>query len=824
MRQLWTLMLLAIVCICTAASGATPVQPQSLDQSAQPETRFAVPQRANSHLDETLLSENWESGTLNGWEVVDLTAVPGQWHLDDYQAFGGTGTSWWVGNPEINTNGGYDNEWYMVLDMPSLTLPAGTPMMRFWHRYKVEDPSSADPPYNGWDGMNLRISTNGGTNWMVIPSTALTPVYDRTSLYGFGVQHCEGPNIPGWCGTNTTWHQQTVNLTTWAGQTVIIRFAFGSDPGFCTSDDATMFGWMIDNVRCYAGTDTFFTDNADSVGLWRSGVGRNPAGSFWRVDTDTDPENGTYVLMCNQVSTGDYVPNMNCAIMSPYIDLRTIAFGTVKVDVRIKGDVPCDDPDNHPEDCDAWGAEITVDSGRTWCALNNPTCNPDCTSYRYIGPVPSWEFFSESGFSSEWKDLYQFVGHVVRIRFYEQSTCDLNVAEGMMFDDFSVVFTPGFPNDVSCATIQVRYPNVAGRPMRIRGFFENPGANAQNDVTCYYRVMEVGTWRAFFPPIASIAHGTRATRDTVVTIATPGVYTFQTRSGLIGDQNLANDTATCWGVQVQPADSPLELGYDNHTLPDTFYYFPSYETGSGPLVHFTPLADGVVPSRFHIQNVRIQFSNSQDADNMPFELHVYESGQAAPGLEIVNTTVNVNRNETGVDRWKSIDISTDPDTRDVTHDFWVWLKTTNSGPTPRYPAVVGRDELPWNEVHYYSWTGSGTPSTQPYFFQIHATIVDATSAAGETSVELPASWGLMQNYPNPFNPATDIRHDVPRADHVTLKVFNLMGQEVATLVNGMVQAGSHTVSFSGANLSSGVYLYKLESGSFSATRKMLLMK
>ncbi|MFN0156706.1 MAG: YCF48-related protein [Bacteroidota bacterium] len=99
-----------------------------------------------------------------------------------------------------------------------------------------------------------------------------------------------------------------------------------------------------------------------------------------------------------------------------------------------------------------------------------------------------------------------------------------------------------------------------------------------------------------------------------------------------------------------------------------------------------------------------------------------------------------------------------------------------------------------------------------------------------TSVEedgLPTAFALMQNYPNPFNPSTRIRYALPSETRVTLTVFNTLGQEVAILVNDIQQPGWHTVEFSpraGVDLSSGVYLYKLEAGSFVETRKMLLVK
>ena len=88
----------------------------------------------------------------------------------------------------------------------------------------------------------------------------------------------------------------------------------------------------------------------------------------------------------------------------------------------------------------------------------------------------------------------------------------------------------------------------------------------------------------------------------------------------------------------------------------------------------------------------------------------------------------------------------------------------------------------------------------------------------------PIDFELTQNYPNPFNPSTQIQYALPEATQVTLEVFNSLGQTVMELVNGQQSAGYHVASFDAAGMSSGVYLYKLTTPSFSQTKKMLLIK
>ena len=89
---------------------------------------------------------------------------------------------------------------------------------------------------------------------------------------------------------------------------------------------------------------------------------------------------------------------------------------------------------------------------------------------------------------------------------------------------------------------------------------------------------------------------------------------------------------------------------------------------------------------------------------------------------------------------------------------------------------------------------------------------------------VPTEISLLQNYPNPFNPVTEIKFTLPEAAKVTLRVYNIIGQEVANLVNGIEEAGFHSVKFEGSDLPSGTYIYRLQTGSVVQTKKMVLLK
>jgi flagellar hook assembly protein FlgD len=94
----------------------------------------------------------------------------------------------------------------------------------------------------------------------------------------------------------------------------------------------------------------------------------------------------------------------------------------------------------------------------------------------------------------------------------------------------------------------------------------------------------------------------------------------------------------------------------------------------------------------------------------------------------------------------------------------------------------------------------------------------------QISSEISDKYLLEQNYPNPFNPSTNIRYQIKNNTNVILKIYDISGKEIITLVNEKQNSGTYEVTFDGSELSSGVYYYKLTTGDFSVTKKMILIK
>jgi hypothetical protein len=109
-------------------------------------------------------------------------------------------------------------------------------------------------------------------------------------------------------------------------------------------------------------------------------------------------------------------------------------------------------------------------------------------------------------------------------------------------------------------------------------------------------------------------------------------------------------------------------------------------------------------------------------------------------------------------------------------------------------------------------------SSRSFLFALSATSIKKNDS------QIPVKFSLSQNYPNPFNPLTEIKYSIPKSGLVTLKIYDLLGREVAVLINQEQKPGNYIVNFDAAKLASGVYMYRIESGNFSSTRKMILLK
>lgn len=174
--------------------------------------------------------------------------------------------------------------------------------------------------------------------------------------------------------------------------------------------------------------------------------------------------------------------------------------------------------------------------------------------------------------------------------------------------------------------------------------------------------------------------------------------------------------------------------------------------------------------------------------------------------------------------------------RDVTLSWTTLTELNNSGfDVQRKPA----SSTSWESIGFVNGNGtSNTPhnyefvdrslETGRYNYRLKQTDFNGNfeylNLTSEVAVGVPAHYNLSQNYPNPFNPSTSINFDLPVDGKVSIKLFDMAGREVATLINELKTAGYYTLRFDASNFSSGVYFYRLTSGDFVSTKKMMLIK
>ena len=187
-------------------------------------------------------------------------------------------------------------------------------------------------------------------------------------------------------------------------------------------------------------------------------------------------------------------------------------------------------------------------------------------------------------------------------------------------------------------------------------------------------------------------------------------------------------------------------------------------------------------------------------------------------VELVSFTANLNGNNVNLN--------------------WVTATEINNSGFEIERAFSSSSTLNWNKVIFVNGNGTTTEAQSysfmdeklangKYFYRLKQLDFDGSfeySNEVEVIVTVPEKLELSQNYPNPFNPSTNIKYQISTSNHVLLIVYDVLGNEVATLVNEVKPAGNYEVKFDARSLSSGTYFYKLQAGSFVETKEMVLMK
>lgn len=303
---------------------------------------------------------------------------------------------------------------------------------------------------------------------------------------------------------------------------------------------------------------------------------------------------------------------------------------------------------------------------------------------------------------------------------------------------------------------------------------------------------------------------------------------------------------TFTGIWHEP--SPLDIHYKTHKTTDggaTWFQIPARLDSNGMLVrdaYFKNTMEGFVSGNAlaHTSDGGITWMRIREVGDVvsmswPDSLHGW----------VVGSNGRIYRTTTG--GWLPIQLASftgthlggtrvrlDWRTLSETDNYGFYLQRRREADTAFAgisPLIPGHGTT--NEPHEYSFTDSNATINRWYYrlkqvdfnSSVHYTepiIVDVTTDV--PNGKAPFVFSLAQNFPNPFNPATQIAFSVPERGFVTLTVFDVLGKQVASLVNEAKEAGAYALSFEASHLSSGVYIYRLSAGTFTAARKMIFIR
>lgn len=542
--------------------------------------------------DATVYSENFDGAAVTA-SFVDLWNLSNTWVVSTEGAF--AGKSYWAADPAL---GGYDDGDARSLTSPAIALPAGgSPTLTFMHSTGVEGPGGEPAGFNGWDVVTVRVSTDGQTFNAVAPSSG--PAYNVSSSYGAAFRY--GLNAPGWGGSSGGYVSSTFNLASFAGQTVWIRFELTADNSFSTEQDATLFGWRVDNVVVADGATTIFSDDAGDTGTAQMVAGGPGGLTQWAVTTAaaaSAPNSAGY----RDAASGNYNHTSNGAILTPNIGIDNLPGDTGKLEgtFQIQGAI---DPTAGPsgEHIDQFRIDARFYSGGQWGFWQG------VGAFTALPPA-----FAEATI-----DLTGLIGAVDSVQFrlagYTFADGAVVAPANIFVDDFTVTAI-AIQNDVAAVNVVVPFPAKVGDALNFALNVTNTGINPQSGVQWQGNILDatgaqvasvVGRRTDAIAPGATVA----IPAITNWTPATPGVYRVRAFTRLATDEDRSNDTtlvanddpntlAAVFGASQIARHSPFVVHDANVLFSSRLYNLPANPTPSqlltaGFLLRSAP-APGVV--------------------------------------------------------------------------------------------------------------------------------------------------------------------------------------------------------------------------------------
>lgn len=840
-RNWFVLMLAALVAAGTVSAGDVQVNRRDA---------FQVPGSAGSQdeLDEIVWFENFEGPDVEDqWTYNNSEIQPVYWQQDEWMPYDGT-NSWRCFRMGIGSQvfGGYDNDWLQLMMTPLLDV-SGASSLDLSFRFRI------NCEIGNWDGGNVWVMYGDSPdNLSQAVATPVSPDYTEDDLNAFDLWGFS--NIPGWAGQgeydfNENYTEATFDFSEYTGNDYFhVIFAFSSDAGLSSASDSGMFGYQIDAIDLTADGETIWADDADGNNIggeptFLTGInaaGGEPTPQQWAItDGPGQPYSGEFYMGIDQY-TRDWEQYME----GPEFDLPALEPGEeLWLDVFFNNDYE-DDQGWPPQERFYWTMQVFNPFTGGWDYASN-VGGWSGTNYVYVGSNTGvWEPFSTSGYTYDWTldEIAGAEGVRVRAMFYSP-----NVQHDFShhrLDDI-VVKKTALEYDISTQLV-MPYPTTVGVPVYGKVNFSNLGPNDANGW--------LGTWSPggpVYPLYPQGPYDLPAGETLQVHINDPGdpehegywvpasineSMAVTASHTFVQDEIPDNNTFTATIAVME--EGLYEVGMDSRGYYGTL---SSTDQNDGPVVHLDPVEVnpgiyGEYFDEYDIQQLRMygffhDAAGGAGADpSMMF--HVYEGGDT-PGAEIWSGeySFGVNEGFTG-DVMAVMDVSDVPELQDLTTDFYVWCEITDfggDGGTSGYvqPFIYRTKPIEqWQPNQFFTWEDANNGENLTEFGH-HVSVVlaaDPASVEPVASAGVPDEFALASAYPNPFNPTTTLRFDVPRAGHVSLIAYNVIGRQIARIADREFTAGSYTAVFDASALASGVYFIRMEAPGFSAVRKAMLMR
>ena len=696
------------------------------------------------------------------WTSYDATLTDAAWHITNndlaYQ-----GNSWWMGDPAI---GGYLDHVYVVLDTDPILVPEnGTLTFKLYYSCEPAGTDSSTPEYNGWDGCNVRISTDGET-WNVISGA---PAYTASSLYSFGVEHGEGPNVPGWTGASEEWIDAEFDLSAYNGQNVQIRFAFASDPATNTSDNSDYVGMLVDDIQLGSFQNVGSTTNMIPGNMVEGG------GDHWH-EIANGYESATAVE-CSEAGFIDSGWENYFESEQFFLDDE----GEYALDCYLKGTF---DADSY------WGCEVSYRLGNIWSDwynITNPTNLPDVENYVFAAPGDSWQAASEI-YDVFPVDLTAVSGHYVKLRIYLK-TSDEASGNGISFDDFTITETT-YPGDAPTNLIATLNEDHSVNLEWISSDIpEVLGYNIYRFENEQYEMVSTTTESNFIDenPI----------NETINTYVVTASYIEE-----------ETDYSEPTSIFV-PADTASWLIHDDGTSES------GYNVGT-----LNKMAVGFETENSYVTHLQIYL---QDVGTADLNFKIWNSDAIGiPTDELCSWYVDAETLQTG---WNFIFIPEDIRPFIEEGTFHVGLQEFTGS------ALVGLDEdTAGNSLVNVDGTWGNLSGNLMIRTLVD---VDQLSSPSEQIELPDYALHNYPNpfYANSASrAATTISFNLPDAKFTQLEIYNLRGQKVKTLAAEKMSSGEHNLAWDGKDaqqksVCSGIYFYRLNlDGKTVANKKLLILK